>query len=299
MKKLTKAMAPIFCVALLALSLAACKAGKDAVPVTLIADFSGGSEVADLQEIPWECETPLDIEALSTALTTATGLDFFVDGKTSGDTAFIAWLDTGTLISGLDDREQKEGFFFYDAVSLNWFMMDSLAATVKRNLPEIQVIYYSGENGEPVIFQNPEDMASQGLPLLPTDQPYEGSAFFVSHAGGKGEEAEADDLPPNLTYSEEYTLEGDSGDYANAAEAAKLVFDYCKENEHIPTYSDETLYTMVLVDLADIEGEECYVYRLDIDEPTGTIGAAYAYAYQSGGIYMQGYGGQWVPLLRH
>lgn len=111
--------------------------------------------------------------------------------------------------------------------------------------------------------------------------------------------AEADDLPPNLTYSEEYTLEGDSGDYANAAEAAKLVFDYCKENEHIPAYSDETLYTMVLVDLADIEDEECYVYRLDIDEPTGTLGAAYAYAYQSGNIYMQGYGGQWVPLLQH
>lgn len=67
-----------------------------------------------------------------------------------------------------------------------------------------------------------------------------------------------------------------------------------RDHGNIPEYSDETQYTMTLVDLVDIEGEECYLYRLDPDEPTGTIGAAYAYAYQSGNIYMQGQGGQWV-----
>jgi hypothetical protein len=101
---------------------------------------------------------------------------------------------------------------------------------------------------------------------------------------------------PNLSYAEEYEYQGDPGEYMNPAEAAKLVFDDCKRNGYIPEYSDETEYRMVLVDLADFEGEECYVYRLDVDEPTGTIGAAYAYAYQRGIIYMQGLGGQWVPL---
>jgi hypothetical protein len=34
----------------------------------------------------------------------------------------------------------------------------------------------------------------------------------------------------------------------------------------------------------------------EVDEPTGTVGAAYAYAYQSGNIHMQGYGGQFVSI---
>jgi hypothetical protein len=112
----------------------------------------------------------------------------------------------------------------------------------------------------------------------------------------------SDDLPywngfdfgPNLEYGEEYEIQGDPGEYLNAAEGAKLTFDTMRDNDNVPNYSDDTQYTMTLVDLDDIEGEECYVYRLDVDEPTGTIGAAYAFAYQSGNIYMQGYGGQWL-----
>jgi hypothetical protein len=98
----------------------------------------------------------------------------------------------------------------------------------------------------------------------------------------------------NLSYSEEYIIQGDPGDYLNAAEGAKLIFDTIKANGNIPGYSDGLEYEMVLIDLADIEGEECYVYRLDVNDPEGRIGAAYAYAYQNGNIYMQGYGGQWV-----
>ena len=59
-------------------------------------------------------------------------------------------------------------------------------------------------------------------------------------------------------------------------------------------YSDATQYTMILADISDVNGEECYVYRLDINDPNGTLGTAYAYAYQSGDIYIQGQGGQWV-----
>lgn len=102
------------------------------------------------------------------------------------------------------------------------------------------------------------------------------------------------DFGPNLMYAEEYTNEGDPGDYLNTAEAAKLTFETMRDNGNIPDYSDDLEYTMTLVDITEIEGEECYVYRLDVDEPSGTIGAAYAYAYQSRTIYMQGQGGEWV-----
>jgi len=131
--------------------------------------------------------------------------------------------------------------------------------------------------------------------------------FSVLYDGGRGrgdtfDTDSDDDLPywngmnfgPNLSYNEEYEVRSDPGEYASAAEGAKLTFDTMKENGNVPEYSDTVEYEMILVDLTDVEGEECYVYRLDIDEPTGTIGAAYAYAYQSGNMYMQGFGGVWV-----
>lgn len=105
------------------------------------------------------------------------------------------------------------------------------------------------------------------------------------------------DFGQNLTYEEKYEHMGDSGEYLNAAESAKLTFDIVRDNGNIPEYSDDTEYKMIFVDIKDIESEECYVYVLDIDEPTGTKGAAYAFAYQSGNIYMEGYGSQWVMII--
>lgn len=104
------------------------------------------------------------------------------------------------------------------------------------------------------------------------------------------------DFGPNLEYAEEYEIEGDHGDYLPAWEAAKLTFDTMRDNGNISNYSDSSEYTMTLVDLTDIEGEECYVFTLDWD--SDTEGAAYAYAYQSGNIYMQGQMGIWVMPVR-
>lgn len=98
----------------------------------------------------------------------------------------------------------------------------------------------------------------------------------------------------NYTYAEEYVIQSDPGEYLGAAESAELVFVEMRDNGNIPEYSDDLQYKVTLTDLTDVNGEECYVYRLDADEPSGTVGAAYAYAYQSGNIYMQGSGGQWV-----
>ncbi len=153
---------------------------------TIVADFSSGSEIPRQKELYWGYNGDLDLTILSNYLSSITGLDFFIDGIISDDVAFITWMDNSTLVAGLDDREQNEDYFFFDAVSLNWFMMDSLASTIKANFPEIAEIYYSGEDGGPILFPNPEDMASQGLPVLPIDMPYEGSAFFYAHAGGRG-----------------------------------------------------------------------------------------------------------------
>ncbi len=95
------------------------------------------------------------------------------------------------------------------------------------------------------------------------------------------------DFGPNLGYAEEYQIQSDPGDYANAAEAAKLTFDALKSGGNIPKYSDSTEYIMVLINIDDIKGEECYIYRLD------DTGSNCAYAYQSGNVYYKEAGGEW------
>lgn len=268
---------------------------------TLFADFSAGSADAKprLKKIPLPPQEDMPSSNaliaffLADSLSEWTGLDFTLNDVTFGeDSITVDWSADSTLIRGLDNREQKEDFHFFDAVSLNWFMMDSLAQTLKHNLP-VTTVYYAS-NGAPIPFQNPEDMAAQGLPLLPVDQPYEGSAFFVTHADGNG--GETGDLAywngfnfgPNLGYNEEYENRSDPGEYVNAAEAAKRTFDALKSGTHIPQYSDDTEYTLVLVNMDDIEGEPCYIYRLD------DIQFGCAYAYQSGNVYYEKSDGAWV-----
>jgi hypothetical protein len=161
----------------------------ESLTLTLYADMSAGSTAEGLISTK-EIELPLEDEPASTAvlammladeLSAWTGLDFTLNDVTiDGDDAIVDWSADSTLIAGLGDREQKPEFHMFDAISENWFMMDSLATTLKNNLA-ITTVYYSCDGG-PVTFINPVDMAAEGLPELPVDQPYEGSVFFVSHA---------------------------------------------------------------------------------------------------------------------
>jgi hypothetical protein len=165
---------------------------NDTLTLTLYADLSGGSE--EEMGTTKDISLPLEGEPASPSLIAFTladglsewiGLDFTLNDVTFGeDNVTVDWSADSTLIAGLDDREQSPDFGVYDAVALNWMMMDSLALTLKNNL-DVSTVYYCSDGG-PVTFTNPEDMALQGLPELPVDQAYEGSAFFVAHAGGQG-----------------------------------------------------------------------------------------------------------------
>lgn len=164
----------------------------EATGFTLVADFSNGMTGAESQTkgipLPSQNEMPasnaLVALYLADELSEWTGLKFTLnDVRFNGNSATVDWSADSTLVSGLGSRTQKEGFYFFDAVSLNWFMMDSLAQTLRHNL-EVTTIYYSSDGGS-VTFSNPEDMAAQGLAELPADQPYEGSTFFAAHANNR------------------------------------------------------------------------------------------------------------------
>lgn len=175
----------------------------------LEADFSNGVLPANTDGIPYKESKFLDVpinslyynaetesnvcsaEAYEAAameiaeyLSEWTGLDFDLNRVTYYENGLlIDWSEQSTLLAGLGDREQKEDFHFDDAVSLNWFMMDTLHSTLRSNLPVSDVYYCS--DGMPLEFSN--DMAARGLSALPTDEPYYGSYYYVSQANEKGE----------------------------------------------------------------------------------------------------------------
>lgn len=73
-------------------------------------------------------------EELAQSLSELTGLDFTITASQTEDGWIVDWAADSTLVAGLDDREQKEEFFFFDYDSQCWFMMDSLWRTLTENL---------------------------------------------------------------------------------------------------------------------------------------------------------------------
>lgn len=160
--------------------------------LTLMGNFSNGmadgqtkiKEVAFPPQNEMPSSNALMAFHLADELSDWTGLDFTLnDVRFDEDSVTVDWAKSSTLLKGIGNKRQKDEFHFFDAVSLNWFMMDSLADTLRQNFG-VMTIYYNTE-GQPITFTNPEDMAAQGLPELPTDQPYEGSAFFVAHSNNR------------------------------------------------------------------------------------------------------------------
>ena len=134
--------------------------------ITLVADFSMGSGEGETVSYPMSTKEPFSIELLAEGLSVLTGLDFFVSGELTEAGVVVDWHGDSTLVAGLDDRAQREGFFFYDVDSLNWFMMDSLYATICANVGEMDV-FYTMEGGAPLSLPN-----MSASPVFPTDASY-------------------------------------------------------------------------------------------------------------------------------
>ena len=121
-------------------------------------------------------------EELAGELTGLTGLDFFITASKADDGWIVDWAADSTLIAGLDDREQKEEFHFFDHDSLCWFMMDSLWRTLTENL-NAENIYYTMDGGRELFF---EELYS--VNVFPSDIPYMGSEFYFAHADVRGDD---------------------------------------------------------------------------------------------------------------
>jgi hypothetical protein len=265
-------------------------------------DFNNGSVIARVKQ-SWENGCLLEILMFPVSLNCATSQNIDTDSIIFQDDVVNVFRNISTLVNGYKKIKYDVDSFHNDSASPNQFVNRSSAATIKHNISYANEGTYSRWNHNPPVSVNYGYMTVQDSYTFPVDRDSEGSSFFVIHSSSDDnmpEETEEDELPywngldfgPNLSYEEEYKSQGDPGDYLNPAEAAKQTFESVKHNGYIPGYSDATEYTMTLVDLTDVNGEECYVYRFD----GGGFAAGFAYAYQSGTVYMQGQGGQWVPL---
>lgn len=89
----------------------------------------------------------LSVEFIADRLTELTGLNFTVSAKQDEDGTFtINWDADSTLIKGLDSAAPKEGFNLQSEEDLSWFMLNSLAYSVRKNLGENDVYYTMKRN---------------------------------------------------------------------------------------------------------------------------------------------------------
>jgi hypothetical protein len=151
--------------------------GEGLTTAAVIFDFSCGSAEENLI---WETEYSYDeiaAEDLIESLGRISGLDFFASVTLNEDGgAVVDWAADSTLIAGLDDREQKADFHFFDADSLRWFMMDSMYRTLQNHLGADE-IYYTMNGGNELAFDE-----LFPVNVFPSDIPYMGSAFYFAHS---------------------------------------------------------------------------------------------------------------------
>ena len=121
-------------------------------------------------------------EELAQELSKLTGLDFNITASKTDDGWVVDWAADSSLIAGLDNREQKEEFFFFDCDSLNWFMMDSLWRTLTENL-NAENIYYTMDGGKELTFEELYPVNE-----FPSDIPYMGSEFYFAHSDVRGDD---------------------------------------------------------------------------------------------------------------
>lgn len=121
-------------------------------------------------------------EELAQELSKLTGLNFNITASKTDDGWVVDWAADSSLIAGLDNREQKEEFFFFDCNSLNWFMMDSLWQTLTTNL-NAENIYYTMDGGKELTFEELYPVNE-----FPSDIPYMGSEFYFAHSDVRGDD---------------------------------------------------------------------------------------------------------------
>lgn len=214
---------------------------------------SQSAEDALLGSITYYSYETITPEELMKELTDWTGLDFFVSiSYDDKGNMFVDWKSDSTLIANLDDREQKEEFFFFDADTMRWFMMDSVWMTLQKNFNT--EIYYTMDGGKTLQFEElyPANVFDTGIP-------YMGSAFYFNHANIEDDAQTENDMAYALIWNAmdflgheangiiktgEETINGElcgvysAGTYPDDSEELDVLYTYAVSESWIVYYMD-------------------------------------------------------------
>lgn len=85
----------------------------------------------------------LTAERIAEALSALTGLNFEITSQYDAENNIlrIDWAPSSSLALGEPADPQLEEFFFYEADSLRWFMLNSLSRTIRENIGEVDIFY--------------------------------------------------------------------------------------------------------------------------------------------------------------
>jgi len=120
------------------------EAAPTAAPNMLIGTLCAVFSADDIREVDFGYEegicTPLDI---ADALSELTGLNFDISYEIdpANNAVIIDWLETSSLATGQPPEVQDEDYFFFDVVSLRWFMLNSMYTSIRENLGDMDVFY--------------------------------------------------------------------------------------------------------------------------------------------------------------
>jgi hypothetical protein len=160
--------------------------------MTLVAAFNGEGEenwkeyLVEYDDYEGDGYT---VEEMAMGLRELTGLDFGVsDVSNAGATTMLIDISQDSALFAGPPDPQKEEFYFFDYDSMAWFMLDSLARTIRRNIPAMGQgvsgydIYFTMNGGESLVLENLSPPMDFTL-----DTPYMGSAFYFAHQDGRGD----------------------------------------------------------------------------------------------------------------
>ena len=214
-----KALA-ILIAAMLLLGLAACgnteKPKEDettratAQQLYLVMDIGWGDGP---EEYPFEGEATVAILAQGLSETTGYAFDIGYGGEDGFLT--VEWLPSSSLLNETVGNP-VEGLEFYDYDGLAWFMLDSLALTLAKNL-NIQELTYTMDDGKPLVLENL-------TPPQSFEGPYMLKEYYLDGRGDIIDEEPVD--PADVAWAGEYGSEVGMlriTDYDN--ESFKFAFD--------------------------------------------------------------------------
>lgn len=145
--------------------------------------YTNADGTSNFDVVEFEYTGEFSIDVLANGLSQVTGLDFFLSYSVEPEGIYIDWENSSTLIANLDEREQKEQYYFFDADSLRWFMMDSLWKTLTENFGDVDV-YYTMNGGNSLVFNDLSPVNK-----FPSDIPYMGYEFYTANSNDRGSEA--------------------------------------------------------------------------------------------------------------